>query len=207
MCDLVLIGHPRVLFRDGFLGESVKFDILFRSLVGAFNPVNVRLQGLDPNWHSRVDICASLENNHLTGGWTRLEQVTFAGASLAPPVQTTSFGPRRPASLAPLKLVIEVQQPWHEPIPLKTGGHKIWLSNTSWHLFQRNSDQGRPQATFPNPGLVRAVVIVPSQKDRTDAYTTLQAEADKALGKQRSVHRLSFIDIKVAKPCSAQFSN
>ena len=195
---VTLVGHQSSFFRGGEYGELPALDAMHATFVRALNPVEIQLVGLDRDWHCRTDLCSTFERKPDQRGWDRLATVAFRGASLYPPLRSTSFGKRR-RNCPPWKVVFEVQGKAHSPI-IKSPSHRIvWLSNLCWHIFQRDRPGFGKYPTFPNSTMTRIKVLVCTEEDRKAASCVLSREATLALGEEKGHERMTYIDIAVGR--------
>ena len=196
---LIIQGHQTSVFRACDHGEDPELDAMHASLVRSFNPEEFHLVGLDPDWHSRTDICAALERNPDRPGWTRLKRVCFQGASLYPPLRSISFGGIARSGRTPWEFIFEVQSASHPTIVVSKTHRVEWLNNLGWHLFQRDGPGWGEYPTFPSSMIRRVIVMVKSREDQMAAETLLRSLAEQQLGLEAAVQRMQLIDILVGR--------
>ena len=204
--NLTISGNRWSLFRTPPKGRPSPLPGLHASLVLAFNPRHFTLRGQDPSKHVRIDICQALVHNSQGHGWSRLEHVTFAGASLESPVSSWGFAASRASSPIRYTTTFEIQRP-HHPIIWRGRGRppRIWLDNVAWHLLQSPPcDPARPHGMFPDPALPRAVILAPDPRQRDAVERILLRRAQQCLGGPAGLDRMALITITVAPRSVAQ---
>ena len=196
--QFTIVGHQSSFFRSGDYGEVPALDVVQAALVRSFDPVRFQLVGLDLDWHCRTDICSTFEREPNQPGWNRLEAVYFQGASLYPPLRSTSFGTKRLPG-RPWEVTFEVQTPAH-PELVKSSTHRVtWLNNLCWHILQRDGPGFGQSSTFPNSILRHITVLVLSEADRCQALQVLSQAAARELGEVNGTDRLTHVDIQVGR--------
>lgn len=197
---LRLVGHQRSVFRTAERGEIPHLDTFHSRLILMFDPVELHLVGLDPTWHCRTDVCATLRSRSLK--WTRLKAVAFCGASLFCPLRATAFGPALNRQARPLLVTFEIQDspPFSNRQP--SVSDVAWLSNLSWHIFQRDTMGYGRYTSFPHRLIPRITVLVKSARDLDQVQEVLEVSSKTALPLALADDRMCHISLAVGRVCA-----